>query len=289
MDRMIDVALASCLTLPEPDPDEAPLLRALSERGVRAEVLAWDDPAADFSRARLTVLRATWNYHRAPGAFVRWLREAGARTELLNPPEVVLWNMHKRYLLELSARAVPVLPTELVLAGAACSLGELVAQRGFRDLVVKPAVSAGSRGARRFAASELEAAQAHLAAITATEDALVQPYAAEVERRGERSLVWIDGEITHALRKAPRFDGQGEDITAAPDISRQERELAQLAVEAVGAPLFYARVDTVTGPAGPMLMELELIEPSLYFDASPVALDRFASGVVARLSALRQR
>ena len=283
---MIDVALASCTTLPEPDPDEAPLLDALRERGVRAEVLAWDDPSARFSRARLTVLRATWNYHCAPAAFTRWVSQVATETALVNAPEVVLWNMHKRYLLELSERGVPVLPTELVPMGSATSLSELCAARGLAELVIKPAVSAGSRQTRRFRAGELAAAQAHLESITAAEDALVQPYVAEVERRGERSLVWIDGEITHALRKAPRFDGQGEGITAAPDISAAERDLAQRAVEAVGKPLFYARVDMVTASSGPVLMELELIEPSLYFEASPRALARFADGVLARLSAL---
>jgi glutathione synthase/RimK-type ligase-like ATP-grasp enzyme len=281
---MIDVALASCTTLPEPDPDEAPLLRALRERGVRAEVLAWDDPNARFDRARLTVIRATWNYHRAPEAFARWVAAVSAQTALVNGPEVVLWNMHKRYLLELSARGIPALPTELAARQTGCSLARLLDERGFRELVIKPAIAAGSRGAKRFAASELAAAQLYLDAITASEDALVQPYVPEIAQRGERSLVWIDGQITHALRKAPRFDGQDESITVALDITAEERALAQRAIEAVGKPLFYARVDLVTLSAGPMLMELELIEPSLYFEASPLALERFASGVVARLS-----
>jgi glutathione synthase/RimK-type ligase-like ATP-grasp enzyme len=283
----IDVALASCAALPEPDPDEAPLLRALRERGVRVEVLAWDDPAADFARARLTVIRATWNYHRAPESFARWVGELGARGALVNAPEVVLWNMHKRYLLELGARGIPVLPTELVAKGASRSLAAFVAERGFRELVIKPAVSAGSRGARRFGADELGATQGYLDALSSREDALVQPYVPEVEQRGERSLVWIDGEVTHALRKAPRFDGQDEAITVAPDISAAERELALRTVAAVGKPLFYARIDLVTVGSGPMLMELELIEPSLYFDASPAALARFADGVVARLGSVK--
>lgn len=282
---MIDIALASCAVLPEADPDEAPLLAALQDRGVKAEILAWDDPTARFERARLTIIRSTWNYHRTPARFARWVRDVAARVPLFNPAEVVLWNMHKRYLLELSARGVPVLPTQLVAHDSQRSLAAIKRDRGWPEVVIKPAVSAGSRATRRFAAHEVAEAEAHLAAITAREDALVQPYIAQIERRGERSLVWIDGEITHALRKAPRFDGDSEGITLAEDVTDEELALAHRAIEALAKPVFYARIDLVTGDAGPLLMELELIEPSLYFNASRACLERFVEGVLARYGA----
>jgi glutathione synthase/RimK-type ligase-like ATP-grasp enzyme len=281
---MIDVALASCLALPELDPDEAPLLGALRARGIHAETLAWDDPTSRFDDARLTVIRATWNYHRKPERFARWVESTARQTSLFNSAEVVRWNMHKRYLLELSERGVAVLPTELILRGSDRTLAEIRAVRGFESVVIKPAVSAGSRATARFMVNEGAAAEAHLRMITAQEDALVQPYVPEVTQRGERSLVWIDGEITHAVRKAARFDGAAESITPAHDVTDEERALAQRAVSAVGTPLFYARVDLVVTPSGPMLMELELIEPSLYFDTAPVGLARFTDGVLARLA-----
>lgn len=280
---MIDVALASSLVLPELDPDEAPMLGALRARGLRAETLAWDDPSARFDDARVTVIRATWNYHRAPERFASWIDGVAKQTALFNAADVVRWNMHKRYLLELSERGLPVLSTELVVQGSARTVADIRATRGFAAVVIKPAVSAGSRETARFEVSEGAAAEAHLRAIVAREDALVQPYVPEIAGRGERSLVWIDGEITHALRKAARFDGEAESITPAHDVTDSERALAQRAVAAVGKPLFYARIDLVTSASGPLLMELELIEPSLYFDAAPAALARFADGVMARL------
>jgi glutathione synthase/RimK-type ligase-like ATP-grasp enzyme len=280
----IDVALASCTRLPEDDPDEAPLVAALRSRGLRTEVLAWDDASAPFDRARVTVIRSTWNYHRAPEPFAAWLDRVAHSSRLFNAPDVVRWNMHKRYLLELSTRGVAVLPTELVLQGSSRSVAAIRAERGWHDLVIKPAVSAGSRATRRFAASELAAAHAHLRGLLEHEDALVQPYVPEIATRGERSLVWIDGELTHAVRKAARFDGQAEGISIALDVTGEERALAHRAVAAVAKPLFYARVDLVSVSTGPMLMELELIEPSLYFDASRAALERFADGVVRRLT-----
>jgi glutathione synthase/RimK-type ligase-like ATP-grasp enzyme len=282
---MIEVALASCAVLPEADPDEAPLLSALRERGVKAAVLAWDDPSARFDQARLTIIRSTWNYHRTPARFARWVRDVAERSSLFNPAEVVLWNMHKRYLLKLSARGVPVLPTQLVPQDAKQSLAAITRDRGWQDVVIKPAVSAGSRSTRRFAAHELALGEAHLAAITAREDALVQPYIRQVEQRGERSLVWIDGQITHALRKAPRLEGDVERITLAEDVTDAELALAHRAIDALSKPVFYARVDVVTGDDGPLLMELELIEPSLYFDASRASLERFVEGVLERYGA----
>lgn len=280
---MLDVALARSVVLSDEDPDEAPLLGALRERGARAESLSWDDPRARFDGARLTVLRATWGYHRTPDRFATWIREVARRTALLNTADVVLWNMHKRYLLELSERGVPVLPTELVPRRSERAVAAVRAARGFGEVVIKPAISAGSRATKRFAADEETAAEAHLRELTAHEDALVQPYVAEVEQRGERSLVWIDGEITHAFRKSPRFQGEEEGVVAVLDTTDDERKVAQRAVAAVGRPLFYARIDLVTTSAGPMVMELELIEPSLYFEQSAVGLARFADGVIARL------
>jgi hypothetical protein len=145
-------------------------------------------------------------------------------------------------------------------------------------------VSAGSRATLRGSAAQLPAGEAHLRALAATQDVLVQPYLPSVEGYGERALVWIDGEVTHAVRKSPRFAGQDESVSHAVPVSAQERALAQRAVAAVDGPLLYARIDVAPGPDGaPLLMELELIEPSLFFDQSRVALERFVAGVVARL------
>jgi hypothetical protein len=283
----MDVALASCVQLPEADPDEAPLLAALRARGLDAATLAWDDGASGFSRARLTLLRATWNYPQQPARFASWIDAVSAQTSLWNPAPVVRWNVHKRYLLDLAARGIPIVPSELVPLHASDSLGAICERRGFAEVVIKPAISAGSAGTRRFTPQERAHGEAHLRALCARGDALVQPYLPAVEARGERSLIWIDGEITHAVRKAPRFAGESESITAADDLSSAERELALRAVAAAPAPIFYARADLVGGPDGqPRLMELELIEPSLFFAQSVRALQRFVDGVLARLAAV---
>ena len=109
------VALATCMSLPEPDPDQRPLLESLRGRGLGAEMLAWDDPASEPDGFDLCVIRSTWNYPHRPDDFAAWLDMTAARTRLLNPLPVLRWNLHKWYLSLLSARAVPVIQIGLTL------------------------------------------------------------------------------------------------------------------------------------------------------------------------------
>src|SRR5262245_42103649 len=135
---MLDVALASCVRLPEPDPDQQPLMDALAARGLRVATLGWDDPSADWSRARLTVMRSAWNYPHRPQDFLAWAAHAARVSALWNPLPVVHANIHKSYLLDLERRGVPVAPTRLLRQGQAATLAEVAG--GWPEVVVKPAV-----------------------------------------------------------------------------------------------------------------------------------------------------
>jgi glutathione synthase/RimK-type ligase-like ATP-grasp enzyme len=287
----VDVALASCRELPEPDSDEAPLLQALRAAGLSAEVLAWDDPKAPFARARFTCLRATWNYPEDPEGFLRWAERTASVSALHNPLSVVRWNLHKSYLLDLERAGVPVVPTLLVRRGSAATLASVVADRGWSDVVLKPAVSAASRGTLRAGPEDGEA---HFRALVAQGDVLVQPYLRSVEDYGERALVWIDGKVTHAVRKSRRFLGDAESVSLAGPVPPDELELAARALAALprelrNDSLLYARIDMARAPdGGPRVMELELIEPSLFFRESEEALDRFVARVCRLLEATKR-
>ena len=284
MKRALDVAIASCAVLPEPDPDEAPLTEALRAVGLRVETLGWDDPAADFSRARITLVRSTWNYPEAPGSFATFIDRAAAVTTLYNGPQTIHWNLHKRYLLALERASVPVVPTRLVTRGETTSLQTIMRDLGAKRAVVKPAISAASRATLRVDEEDSAAGEAHLRALAAHEDVLVQPYLASVEGHGERAVVWIDGTVTHAVRKSPRFAGGAESVSTAVDVAPDEIALAEKAIAVAPGPLIIARIDVARGDDGrPMVMELELIEPSLYFVQSPVALSRYVAAVQKRL------
>lgn len=281
----LDVALVSCQTLPEPDPDAAPLAQALAAAGLCAEVRAWEDSQLDWAEARLTVLRSTWNYPWHHQSFLAWAAEVDRVSTLLNPLAVICWNTHKSYLLELERAGIPIAPTELVMRDSTGSLATILDERAWSEVVIKPAVSAGSYRTLRIGRGELEQGQAHLRALLNDGDALVQRYLPSVEDYGERALVVIDGELTHAVRKSPRFVGDEEEISAeALPVSEAERRLAEAVLAHVTSGLLYARVDVAPGLGGtPVVMELELVEPSLFFDRQPKALDRFVSGLKKRL------
>lgn len=270
------IHLLTCRDLPEPDPDEAPLLAALIAAGAQASTHAWTDPPPP---AGLGVLRSTWDYTRQLPAFLQALEAWGAR--LHNPLPVVRWNTDKTYLRDLAAAGLPVVPTLVARPGA--RLAPLAAALGWQDLVIKPAVGAGSSGARRVRPDD--EGEAHLARLLARGQALVQPYQPAVEASGERAVVWIDGQITHAVRKSPRFEGDRECVSEAVPVAADEAAVARAALavaEAItGARLLYGRIDLVRDAAGqPRLMELELVEPSLFLRQCPEAMVRFVEAMV---------
>lgn len=285
---MLRIAIATCRRKPEPDPDEAPLLAALRARGADVELLAWDDPAAprpaDFDRM---VLRSTWNYPEDPDGFRAWCERSAAETELWNPLPALRWNLHKRYLLDLQVRGIPVVPTALLARGAAADLLELAADRGWTDVVIKPAIGAASFGTQRFRLLGLEAkteARQFLAATLRERDALVQPYLREVEEVGERAQVWIAGEHTHCVRKEPRFAGQDERVSGALDPDAEERAFVTKVMASlpgdVRRGLLYARIDLIRLASGGLVLgELELLEPSLFLLQHPPALTRIADAL----------
>jgi glutathione synthase/RimK-type ligase-like ATP-grasp enzyme len=285
------VALITCRALPEPDADEALYGESLARHGISSRMLAWDDPQADPGDYDACILRSTWNYYRHLDAFLSFVDHAAAVSRLFNPAPVVHWNAHKGYLAELEARGVRVVPTAHVVRGSQAALQKITGARGFRGpVVVKPAVSAGSFRTMRADLDDPASrarAEAHLAELLETGDALVQPYLPEVERSGERAIVCIDGEPTHAVRKCPRFAEDDESVSAAIVVTDAERAFASQVLAAVpvldGTPL-YARVDAIRDDDGELcVMELELIEPSLFFVQAPHALERFAQAVARRL------
>jgi hypothetical protein len=262
------IVLAGCRALPEGDGDDAELIAALRQRGLHARWLSWDDP--DTLTADLVILRATWDYIERLDEFLAWTRKV---RNLVNAPEVVAWNTDKRYLVDLADAGVPIIPSGFIAPGERIRLPE-------GQIVVKPAVGAGSVGAQRFGDSG--EARRHVAALHADgSTVLVQPYDARVED-GETALVFLGGRQSHAFTKGPilpapggrpAFDDSGtyaeESLTPAEpdfelwDVGHATLDAAAAHLDVDLAELLYARVDVIGGPADPQLLELELVEPSL--------------------------
>jgi glutathione synthase/RimK-type ligase-like ATP-grasp enzyme len=231
----VKVALVTCARLGRIDPDDEPLAAALAGRGAAVEAPVWNDPAIDWSAFDLVCTRATWDYHLDREGFLRWLERVAAESRLVHAPGVVRWNSHKRYLADLERRGIPVTPTRFVDAGTTVDLRQLLAEEGWTDAVLKPAVGLDSFGVMRVEPASLDAAQAHLGTTLAGRDAMVQPYLASVADHGERCVVMLDGHLSHAVRKNSAFKGgrhvgpEGRSVPIADD----ERAVAERVLEAV--------------------------------------------------------
>ena len=280
------VALATCAAWPGLDDDGPALLAALRSAGLDPSVAVWDDAAVDWTAYDLVVVRTTWDYWDRLPDYLAW---AAAVPRLANPAEVIRWNTDKRYLRDLADRGVPVVPTAFLAPGDAFE-----APSG--EYVVKPSVSAGSSDTARFAPGE-EGRAAELAARigAAGKHVMVQPYVAGVDEVGETSVLSFGGAVSHAIRKGQILHPGAGVLERPPGLeviservaSDAERAVADAAVAAAAdalgllGALLYARVDMVPGPDGPLVLELEVTEPSLFLGYSEGAAERFASAVAA--------
>ena len=194
------------------------------------------------------------------------------------------WNTHKGYLRDLAKKGVPVVPTQWLGVDEQLDLADIMADRGWHDVVAKPVVGAASFLTERITDPSSEQAQTFWAKLCANGEVMVQPYLRSVEEYGERSLVWIDGELTHSVRKSPRLGDADESVSEALPIPHIERELAEAVIADIPQSLLYARIDLVRDEQGaPLLAELELVEPSLFLKQEPAALKRLVRGIAARL------
>jgi hypothetical protein len=282
-----DVLLVTCAEFPEGDEDGPQILEALQRLGIAAEWRAWDDPTVPWSSAP-AVLRATWDYTLRREEFLAWARSV---PRLFNPYDAVLWNSDKVYLHDLELAGVPITHTAVIAPGQSYDVPS-----EWREVVVKPSVGAGSRGAGRF--DSLLAAGDHVRTLHEVgRTALVQPYLGGVDTAGETALIYLDGTLSHAVRKGamlPSGTAHGvhsyalyvpESITAR-EPSADEIAVGDAAVRCLQdrfGPLLYARIDLLPSPDGPVVVEAEITEPSLFLSFGDGAVDRFAAAVAKRL------
>jgi glutathione synthase/RimK-type ligase-like ATP-grasp enzyme len=267
------------------DPDLPIASAALREAGFAVDVVRWDDPAVDWAGFDLAVVRSCWDYAWRLEEFLGW---AETVPRLRNPVEVLRWNTDKVYLGDLERAGLPVVPTVWDPAAA----GELP---DAQEWVVKPSVSAGSRDTARWDAPA--AVLEHVAELTrAGRTAMVQPYLSSVDALGETAMLFIGGGFSHAVRKGPLLaagEGVRQDRDSRGDLrpvvpTTAQREVARAVFDAVpglvgveGSPL-YARIDLVQDADGrPVVLELELTEPSLFLPQAPAAAGTLVRAIEA--------
>ncbi len=283
------VALATYGRAPTLAPDDQPLVPALASLGVEAEPLVWASKSAMWTAFDAVVIRSCWDYHLQSAAFHAWLsRLEESGIPVWNSASLVRWNSNKRYLIDLAQRGVPTIQTTVVPHRRAEDVERIVAAEEWARFVIKPAISASGFETYALETPLSATSRATVARVAAAGDVLVQPFANEIPRDGELSFMFIEGEYSHAALKratAGEFrvqtDHGGSVESADPDpvlIEQATRSLSALPE----VPL-YARVDGIVRGGTFLLMELELIEPNLFFDLAPGSVERMAGAIARRL------
>lgn len=286
----MNVSLITYDDLPHLDPDDRLLQDELTSRGIPCQALVWNDPSIDWSSAGLCVMRSTWDYHKQVDEFRNWIDRVAGVTTLLNSPDLLRWNIEKTYLRDLSHKELPVIPTHWYGRHNCGDLSAMVAGTGWKEIILKPVVGLATSGVKKIDttdADDLAEGQAHLEDLLNSHGmVMLQPYLKSVEEHGERAMIFIDGEFSHSVRKAAfqALAVAGEAGETPAEAHQDEIDVATRIISNLSITPLYARVDLVRDESGqPVLLELELVEPSLFLAMSNTATKCLADAIEKRL------
>ncbi len=280
------IAFATCSTAPGLAEDDKPLAAGLSASGHRVEAAAWDDLTVDWTRYDTVIIRSTWNYHLHPQAFLAWLlRLESHQLRIINPVDILKWNMNKEYLADLRQMDIPLPETLFLKAGDTPDLDTIFQQTGWQQAVIKPCISATAYNTWVTQPGTTDKDTKKLDRLLTTGRYLIQEFMEEVETEGEYSLIFFGRQYSHAVKKKAKkgdfrvqeqYGGQSLPTRPGPSIIRQAAAILDKAVPPDTSPhLLYARVDGVMRKDIFTLMELELVEPSLFINKRTSAIRQF--------------
>ncbi|MDF0606493.1 hypothetical protein HZU77_012655 [Neisseriaceae bacterium TC5R-5] len=265
------------------------VVAALEQEGLTVVRKAWDDPALDCSQMRSALFRSTWDYFDRFAEFSRWLNRVTKQLRLFNGAELIRWNIDKHYLADLAASGINVVATRYLHLNQPQTLAQLLAEQGWDEVVLKPVVSGAARHTYRLRAQDASAHECLYAELIQLQPMMLQALQQEILTAGELSLIVIDGVFSHAVRKTAKAgdfrvqDDHGGQVHAYTP-SQLEISFAEAAVAAVPFEVLYARVDMLRDNQGQLaIMELEMIEPELFFRFCPSAAQVLAKALARAL------
>ncbi len=269
--------------------DDTLLRTALEKRGLKVHRTNWDDPTFDWRETRLAMFRTTWDYFDRFAEFSKWLSETESKTQFVNDLQLVRWNMDKIYLGELAGKGIAIPPTLFIDRGDERDLQEIVDETGWAEFVLKPSVSGAARHTYRFDLSNLDEFEEIFRQLIDEEDMLLQEFQYNVPRKGEITLMIMNGQYTHAVLKKVKegdfrvqddFGGSVHEYFPSPE----EKAFAMEVMAACPLPPVYARVDMIWDNEDRLCVsELEVIEPELWLRKCPTSVEPLADGIAALL------
>ena len=266
------------------------LLAPFAEHGYTVDTVSWHEADYDFSDYEAVIVRSPWDYQQYEAAFVACLKRIDQQSCLLNSLPLMMWNLNKRYLKDLDAAGVPVLPTLWLSDFDEAAVSGAFSRFACDEVVIKPCVSANADDTFRLTRAAIQQQHEQLAACFKQRQCMVQPFVQSVTERGEVSLFYFGGELSHAILKRPQkgdfrvqeeHGGSLQAITPEPSMVHN----AEAALQAMPDDYLYARVDLLWFADDWRIIELELIEPSLYFNLDERSPQRFVNAYLRYVNA----
>lgn len=286
----IQIAIATCNRFPDLAADDRLFLEALQKQGATATPAIWNDDTVSWRDFDGVVIRSCWDYHQKPNDFLLWLELLERElVRVWNPVSILRGNMRKTYLQQWEQNGFAVVPTEFLPCGVTGELAEILSRRGWDSVVVKPDISASSYRTRLVARDKANDEESYFQKLLQDSGVLVQPFLPEVAELGEWSFIFIDGSFSHAALKRPRagdfrvqddFGGSQTRMVPPAPLLRAATRIA----EEIPSPWLYARIDGVELNGIFTLIELELIEPSLFLMLERNSAARLASATLCKLA-----
>ena len=271
--------------------DDLLVVNKLALQDIHVVPAVWNDKSVNWSGFSTVIVRSPWDYFLKGDEYFQWVQsflKENTNTKLLNPPQAILDNIDKRYLLEFEQLGIPIIPTELVEIGSSTSLNSLLIKRAWDKVVIKPVISAGAYGTWRSNVEKSTHDQDKFVEQISRETVFIQPFMPEIQSEGEWSIMYFNGEYSHSVLKSVKgddfriqeeFGGTTKAVEPTVEILKQTQKIMDLQKE----PLLYARVDGVIRDGQFLLMELEINEPSLFFEFSEKGVENFSEAVCENL------
>jgi glutathione synthase/RimK-type ligase-like ATP-grasp enzyme len=280
------IGIVTCQAWPHLLDADQDIIIMLSEHDIDAFPVVWDDQSVDYSIIDALLIRSTWDYFEKVDAFTKWLDMVEARNiPCFNSIKTIRANMHKRYLRQLAENSLSIIPTFWIDKGNYSQLETFLGQTNPGEYIIKPAISAGSYLTEKFNYTEANAILAQYKEIIQDVDLMIQPYIQAIEDSGEVSLLYFNGQYSHSVIKTPKegdFRIQSQ-YGGVYNVFEPKTELIHFglkAIEILAEGQLYGRVDMVKMGDQYTIMEVELIEPDLYFSIHPLAKKTFVDQLV---------
>jgi len=265
------------------------VLQALKKKGLSTIKTFWDNPEIDYTKTKAVLFRSIWDYFHRFREFSRWLEKVQSETILINPQNIIHWNIDKHYLLDLQQKGINIPPTVFAEKGDKRTLNDFFKDCSWDEAVLKPAVSGAGRHTYKISEKNLKEFEDIYQSLIKNESMMLQEYQTNITKYGEAAFMVFDGKFSHSIiKKAKKGDFRVQDDFGGSvyhyEASHEEIEFAEKVTACINPLPVYSRVDIIKDNNNkPAIGELELIEPELWFRYHPPAADLLADAVYNKI------